>query len=66
MTATTTDPRIGILIREGTTIYYAFHDGKYIERRTFEDMQQCLTVLDNGKRISEGTAERLRLQQQRS
>ena len=41
------DKRIGILIREGRTIYYAFHGERYIERYTLTDMEDCLRARDN-------------------
>ena len=40
------DPRIGILIRNGRTIYYAFLIGRYVERYTLTDMTDCLAARD--------------------
>jgi hypothetical protein len=38
------DRRIGILIREGRTIYYAFILGRYVERYTVADLEDCIKV----------------------
>ena len=44
------DPRIGILIRNGKTIYYAYlggyGTGNYWERRTLEDIEDVLEYYD--------------------
>lgn len=43
------DMRIGELCREGKTIFYAYIDGEYFERRTIEDMEQVLEINDKKK-----------------
>lgn len=44
------DARIGILCREGRTIYYAYDlRGRYVERYTLADMEHCLAARDGGR-----------------
>lgn len=36
------NPKIGILIRSGRTIYYAFIKGVYVERYSLIDMEDAI------------------------
>lgn len=52
------DPRIGVLVREGRTIYYAHINGEFPERDTVDEVLVLLGVLPESAPKPAGTASR--------